>query len=137
MKIKYLAVMLGLSWVLGCASGPKPGTSVTVDTATGKTQVTEQSFFLARKIKVEGIKYRLAGDLNQAQVVLTSESASVVPLEIKGVWYDQSGFVVPDPKELWRLVIMNPQESKAMVFIAPRKDAVRLELTAREGSLEN
>ena len=136
MEIKYVASLLGLGLILSCAEGPRPGTTVTVDTGSGKTQVSEQSFFLARKIKVGEIKYRKIGDLTQAQIDLASQADSVVPLEVKGVWYDQNGFVVPDSKELWRLIIMNPHENKSMVFIAPRQDAVKLELTARQGNLE-
>jgi uncharacterized protein YcfL len=136
MKIRHIALLAGFLFVLGCAGGPGAGSTVTIDTSSGKSQTGKQSFLFSNKIKVGEIRYRKAGDLNQAQVDLISQSGSVVPLEVKGVWQDQSGFVVPDPKELWRQIIMNPRETKSIIFTAPRQDAVILQLTAREGNLE-
>ncbi|MBI5185021.1 MAG: YcfL family protein [Nitrospinae bacterium] len=136
MKIRNVALLAGLLFVIGCAGGPGAGSTVTMDTGSGKSQTSEQNFLFSRKIKVGEIKYRKAGDLNQAQVDLISQSSSVVSLEVKGVWHDQNGFLVPDPKELWRLIIINPRETKSITFTAPRQDAVKLQLTAREGNLE-
>jgi len=134
--IKRSAILLlGLGWILGCATGPKPGTKVTVDMLGGKT-VDEQNYLLARKVKVGEIKHRQAGGLNQAQIELISQTDNVVALEVKGSWYDEKGFAISDPKELWRLIIMNPREYKAITFTAPHQNAVKLELTAREGNLE-
>lgn len=131
-----IALLIGLAFATGCAGRPGAGSTVTIDTSSGKSQASKQNFLFSNQIKVGEIRYRKVGDLNQAQVDLISLSSSVVPLEVKGVWQDQSGFVVPDPKELWRLIIVNPRETKSLVFTAPRQDAVILQLTARKGNLE-
>lgn len=136
MVIRYVVSLAALAFVLGCAGGPGAGSTVTIDTNSGKSQTSKQNFLFSNKIKVGEIRYRKAGDLNQAQVDLISQSGSVVALEVKGVWQDQNGFAVPDPKELWRQIIMNPRETKSILFTAPRQDAVILQLTAREGNLE-
>lgn len=136
MKIRHIVLLAGFLFVIGCAGGPGAGSTVEIDTGSGKSQTSEQNFLFSRKIKVGEIKYSKAGDLNQAQVDLISLSSSVVSLEVKGVWNDRNGFLVPDTKELWRLIIMNPRETKSIAFTAPRQDAVKLRLTAREGNLE-
>jgi len=112
------------------------GTRIFVDTIQGKQGVEEYNVTLARTIAVERVIYRQVGGLVEAQVDLVNRSAKSEIIEIKGKWYDKEGFEVEDPKELWREVIFSGKERKAVKFVAPGPQAVKLEVLARPGRFE-
>lgn len=127
---RYLSGLLLLA-LWGC--GSTAGTVVTLDTVTGEKKITTHSAKFAGMIKVEDIIYRKLGDIIVAQVKLTNQSNKSLMLELTGKWYDAEGFEVDDPKELWRHIIINGKETKTVKLVAPRKDAVKLEIITREG----
>lgn len=133
MSKRYL-ISLVLLVVWGCSYSA--GTKATLDTKTGEKKIIPYSSQFAGKIKVEDIAYRKTGNLIEAQVQLTNQTTNSVAVELKGKWYDASGFEVDDPKELWRHIIITGNETKAVKLVAPRKDAVKLEVLTREGKFK-
>ncbi len=132
--LRHYLIILTLLLLWGC--GSTAGTVATLDTGTGEKKITPFSSQFAGMIKVEDIIYRKTGNLIEAQIQLTNQSSKSSALELKGKWYDAKGFEVDDTKELWRHIIINGKETKAIKLVAPRKDAVKLEVLTREGKLE-
>ncbi len=128
--------LLGLCLLVLWGCGATAGTVARLDTRTGEKQITPFSAQFAGKIKVVDIIYRKTGNLIEAQVQLANQSSKSLVLELKGKWYDAQDFEVDDPKELWRHIIINGKETKAVKLVSPRKDAVKLEVLTREGKLE-
>jgi uncharacterized protein YcfL len=131
---RCLSSILILAFV-GC--GSTAGTLATLDTGTGEKKIMPQQAGFAQKVKVEDIIYRETGGLIEAQVKLTNQSGKSIAVEVMAKWYDNNGFEIADPKELWRHVIINGKETKAVKFVAPRKDAVKLEVLSREGKFKD
>jgi uncharacterized protein YcfL len=131
---RYVLLIVCSLMLWGC--GSTAGTVATLDTGTGEKKITPLSSQFAGKLKVEDIIYRKTGNLIEAQVQLANQSSKSLVLELKGKWYDGQGFEVDDPKELWRHIIINGKETKVIKLVAPRKDAVKLEVLTREGKLE-
>jgi uncharacterized protein YcfL len=134
MSPRYL-LNLALLVFLGCSYSA--GTVVTLDTRTGEKKIIPHSSQFASKVKVEDIVYRETGNLIEAQIQLTNQSSKSVAVELKGKWYDESGFAVDDPKELWRHIIIAGKETKTVKLVSPRRNAVKLEVLTREGRFED
>ncbi len=133
----YARYFLVLAIILTCAcssytSGTKTAVKATLDFRTGEKNITEYSKFFT-DIKIEEIVYRETGGLKEVDVRVANQKNELVVIELKGKWYDAQGFETADPKELWRHIMLNGNETKGIKLVSPNKDAVKLEILTRKG----
>ncbi len=130
---RYLSSLVLLAF-WGCST--TAGTLAILDIKTGAKKIMPQSSQFSKMVKVEDIIYRKIGGFTEAQIQLTNQSSKSLAVELKGKWYDAKGFEIDTPKELWRHIIISGKETKAIKLVAPKRDAVKLEVLAREGKFE-
>ena len=130
---RYLSGLIMLAF-LGCST--TAGTLATLDIKTGAKNIMAKTWQFYSMIKVEDLIYHDVGGFIEAQIKLTNKSSKSLPVEVKGKWYDLKGFEIDDPKQLWQYIIISGKETKAIKFVAPTREAVKLEVLARKGKFE-
>ncbi len=123
-----------LLWVYMAGCAGSAGTTVTMDTLSGQKTVEKNDLLFDERIKVIDVIYRDVGGMMEVQINLKNRSKRSAFIELKGKWFDQSGFNIPDPKELWREVIFAGKEEKTIKLVAPNKEAVKVQILTRRGS---
>ncbi|MBI5183157.1 MAG: YcfL family protein [Nitrospinae bacterium] len=127
--------ILGLFlWVFTVGCVGSAGTTVTLDTLSGQKGIEKNDFLFGRRIEVIDVIYRDVGGIMEAQITFKNRSKASTFIELKGKWFDQAGYEISDPKELWREVIFSGKEEKTIMLVAPNKEAVKVQIMTRRGS---
>ena len=87
---------------------------------------------LLRDLQITDIKSRMVNDLMQVQVQVLNKSSRNFSFDYSFRWFDTQGFQVEGVGEHWSLVVINGNEVKSIIGVAPNPEAQQFKVSIRK-----
>ncbi len=116
----------------GCSTA---GTTATLEeTPSGEyaQYISTPNSGLRRKLSIESMAMRNAGDLRQVQAVLRNLKNSTQRFQYKVVWYDASGFAIDSESRPWNPVTLRGKDTFPVQATAPRASATTFKIHVKD-----
>lgn len=129
-------VLLGAAAMLsGCARNTTSNVAE-IRTGDGGAMIDQRVIInhkgFGKRVFVQGMDVRKAGEILQARVVLQNQRKKTIPFVYKFDWYGSDGFPIDTGTSVWKNDSLKGMEMKNVIGTAPSARAVDVRLHIRQ-----
>ena len=133
-NILFVIIFLCLTMCAACSSMPDPNqrtvAQLTVDASNPRAKLVVGSKALVNKVAIIDPRFRVLGQMTQAEVTVQNLTDDRYTLEYKFDWEDSQGFSV-DSRSMWHRFTLTPRQTQRFQSTGKTPEAVNIIFTTR------
>lgn len=127
MKKYFLASLFSTALIFCVACSPSMN-STERETPRSKSMVVKNKKIITDdslddSAEIGGVVERKVNGLKQVQITIRNTTSDYAQINYRFIWFDETGIEIPSPLSSWQTVMLESEEARALVSVAPTDKA--------------